>query len=107
VTVLTDVKPEVVFGVIGDVEAEMLVGTYVPEYSPDVMTWQEALDLALLRDEEAAADLEASIMANLDSEEDPAEDGDAVYIVNALLESAARADKARQEANGPWEVVTL
>jgi hypothetical protein len=105
VTVMTEVKPEVVFEVTS-VEAEMLVKAYVPEYAPDVMTFQEAYDLAVLRDEMAAADLEASIMAALDSEEGPADDADAVYIVNALLESAAMADKGRQEANGPWEVVT-
>jgi len=103
VTVLTDVKPEVVFEV-ASVEAEMLIKAYVPEYDPAVMTYQEAVDLALMRDEQAAADLEASIMATLDSEEDPAEDGDAVYI-NALLDAAARADRAQQEAMGPWEVV--
>ena len=104
-TVLTDVKPEVVFEV-ASVEAEMLVRTYVPEYNPDVMTYQEAVDLALLRDELAAADLEASIMANLGNDEG-AEDGDAVYIVNALLDAAAHADKVEREANGPWEVQGL
>ena len=91
-TVMTEVKPEVVFGVIGDVEAEMLVRTYVPEYNPALMTYQEALDLALLRDEEAADDLEASIMAALDSE-DPAEDDATIRAVNMLLESAALADR--------------
>jgi len=85
-----------------DLAAEMLIKAYVPEY-PDFVTFDEAYDLALSRDEEAAADLEASIMANLGDEE-AAEDGDAVYIVNALLENAERADKVEREANGPWEV---
>jgi len=104
-TVMTDVKPEVVFEV-ASVEAEMLVRTYVPEYNPDVMTYQEAVDLALLRDEQAAADLEASIMATLDSEEDPAADEVAADVVNFLLANAERADKVEREANGPWEVLT-
>ena len=103
-TVLTDMKPEVVFDVTVGVEAEMLIRTYVPEYDPRVMPFQEAVDLAVLRDEMAAAGLEASVMANLNAE-DPAEDGDAVYI-NALLDAAARADKVEREANGPWEVLT-
>jgi len=105
VTVLTDVKPEVVFEVTS-VEAEILIRTYVPEYDPAVMTLDEALALAELRDKEAAAGLEASIMANLGDDEG-AEDGDAVYIVNALLDAAARADRAEREANGPWEVEGL
>ena len=88
-----------------DLAAEMLIKAYVPEY-PDFVTFDEAYDLALSRDEEAAADLEASIMANL-GDEDAAEDGDTVYIVNALLENAVLADKAEREANGPWEVQGL
>lgn len=104
-TVMTEVKSAVEFcDPTTGVGAEMLVRTYVPEYNPDVMTYQEAVDLALMRDEQAAAELEASVMANLNAE-DPAEDGDAVYI-NALLDAAARADKVEREANGPWEVLT-
>jgi len=106
VTVLTDVKPEVVFEVTS-VEAEILIRTYVPEYDPAVMTLDEALALAELRDAEAAYDLEASITAVLDSEEDHAEDDVALSIVNALLDAAARADRAEREANGPWEVQGL
>lgn len=106
-TVMTEVKSAVEFvNPTAGVGAEMLVRTYVPEYSPDVMTFQEALDLALLRDERAAADLEASIMAALDSEEDPAEDDIAAEVVNMLLANAERADAAEREANGPWEVLT-
>jgi hypothetical protein len=84
-----------------DLAAEMLIKAYVPEY-PDYVTFDEAYNLALSRDEEAANDLEASIMANLDSEEDPTEDEAAIHAVNMLLESAALADQAEaaEEAAG-------
>ena len=75
-----------------DLAATMMVKAYVPEYDPDVMTFDEAFNLALLRDEQAADDLEASIMATLDSEEDPAEEADAAAAINALLETATLAD---------------
>ena len=75
-----------------DLAATMMVKAYVPEYDPDVMTFDEAFNLALLRDEQAADDLEASIMAALDSEEDPAEEADAAAAINALLETATLAD---------------
>jgi len=75
-----------------DLAATMMVKAYVPEYDPDVMTFDEAFNLALLRDAQAANDLEASIMAALDSEEDPAEEADAAAAINALLETATLAD---------------
>ena len=104
-TVLTNVKPEVEFvNPTTGVGAEMLVRTYVPEYDPRYMTYQEAVDLALLRDERAASALETSIKAAL--EEDPAEDDIAAEVVNMLLANAERADAAEREANGPWEVLT-
>ena len=77
-----------------DLAAEMLIRAYVPEYFDGLVTFNEAYDLALRRDMQAANDLEASIMAALDSEEDPADTADAAAAINALLETAARADEA-------------
>ena len=77
-----------------DLAAEMLIRAYVPEYFDGLVTFDEAYDLALQRDAQAANDLEASIMAVLDSEEDPAEEADAAAAINALLETAAMADAA-------------
>ena len=84
-----------------DLAATMMVKAYVPEYDPDVMTFDEAFNLALQRDAQAADDLEASIMA-LDSEaDDDAEAADAAAAINMLLETAAMADAAvSQEVAG-------
>lgn len=88
-----------------DLAAEMLIKAYVPEYPDGHMTFQEARDLAEMKDEQAAyeleqgaLDLEASIKTALDSEEEPAEDEAAVRAINMLLESAARADRLEAEA---------
>ena len=76
-----------------DLAAEMLIRAYVPEYFDGLVTFDEAYDLALQRDAQAANDLEASIMAVLDSEvDDDAETADAAAAINALLETAAMAD---------------
>jgi len=80
-----------------DLAAEMLIRAYVPEYFDGLVTFDEAYDLALQRDAQAANDLEASIMAALDSEEDPAEEADAAAAINALLETAALADQMAAE----------
>ena len=77
--------------------AEMLIRAYAPEYFDGLVTFDEAYDLALIRDEQAADDLEASIMAVLDSEEDPAEEADAAAAINALLETATLADQMAAE----------
>lgn len=88
-----------------DLAAEMLIKAYVPEYPDGHMTFQEARDLAEMKDEQAAyeleqgaLDLEASIKTALDSEEEPAEDEAAVRAINMLLESAALADRLDAEA---------
>ena len=80
-----------------DLAAEMLIRAFVPEYFDGLVTFNEAYDLALKRDAQAADDLEASIMAALDSEEDPAEEADAAAAINALLETAALADQMAAE----------
>jgi len=78
-----------------DLAAEMLIRAFVPEYFDGLVTFDEAYDLALQRDAQAANDLEASIMAVLDSEvDDDAETADAAAAINALLETAAMADAA-------------
>ena len=79
-----------------DLAATMMVKAYVPEYDPDVMTFDEAFDLALMRDAEAADALEASIMAALDADQDEADEA-AVEVVNMLLETAAMADAAEMQ----------
>lgn len=76
-----------------DLAAMMLVKAYVPEYNPVVMAFDEAYDLALLRDMQAANDLEASIMAALDTDQDEADEAEAARVVNMLLETAAMADQ--------------
>ena len=82
--------------------AEMLIRAFVPEYFDGLVTLDEAYDLALQRDAQAADDLEASIMAALDSEADSdAEEAAACAAINALLETAAMADAAvSQEVAG-------
>lgn len=50
--------------------AQKLIGTYVPE--ADVLTFWEAFDLAMIRDERAAAGLEMDAVAIIDSEVDVA-----------------------------------
>ena len=77
-----------------DLAAEMLIRAYVPEYFDGLVTFDEAYDLALLRDERAAADLEACVMA-LGNEVDEAEE--AAAAINMLLETAARADEAMSQ----------
>ena len=81
--------------------AEMLIRAFVPEYFDGLVTLDEAYDLALQRDAQAADDLEASIMA-LDSEaDDDAETAAAAAAINMLLETAAMADAAvSQEVGG-------
>jgi len=77
--------------------AEMLIRAFVPEYFDGLVTLDEAYDLALQRDAQAADDLEASIMA-LDSEaDDDAEAADAAAAINTLLETAALADQMAAE----------
>jgi len=77
-----------------DLAAEMLIRAYVPEYFDGLVTFDEAYDLALQRDAQAADDLEASIMAVLDSEVDAAADeAEAARVINAMLETAAMADR--------------
>ena len=77
-----------------DLAATMMVKAYVPEYDPDVMTFDEAFNLALLRDAQAADDLEASIMALGSNADDEAEEAAARDAINMLLETAALADEA-------------
>ena len=86
-----------------DLAAEMLIKAYVPEYPDGHMTFQEALDLAEMKDEQAAYDLETSVKAAF--AEDDAEDEAAIRAINVLLASAEEADAAEREANGPWEVL--
>ena len=90
----TQVKDGVYVWAQDELAAAMLIQSFVSPEEQDHMTYQEAYDLALIRDEQAADDLEASIMAVLDSEEDPAEEADAAAAINALLETAAMADAA-------------
>jgi len=78
--------------------AEMLIRAYVPEYFDGLVTFDEAYDLALQRDAQAADDLEASIIAMLDSEVDAAADeAEAARVINAMLETAAMADAAEMQ----------
>ena len=77
-----------------DLAAEMLIRAYVPEYFDGLVTFDEAYDLALLRDGQAAADLEACVMA-LGNEVDEAEE--AAAAINALLETAVLADAAMSQ----------
>ena len=81
--------------------AEMLIRAFVPEYFDGLVTLDEAYDLALQRDMQAADDLEASIMALLDRDQDEADDAAARDAINMLLETAAMADAAvSQEVAG-------
>jgi len=74
--------------------AEMLIRAFVPEYFDGLVTLNEAYDLALQRDAQAADDLEASVMALDSNADDDAEEADAAAAINALLETAAMADAA-------------
>ena len=81
--------------------AEMLIRAFVPEYFDGLVTLNEAYDLALQRDAQAADDLEASVMALDSNADDDAEEADAAAAINALLETAAMADAAvNQEVVG-------
>jgi len=81
-----------------DLAAEMLVRTYVPEY-PEYVTFDEAYNLALKRDAQAASELEASVMAALDSA-DEGDDAELAAIANTLLGDAEEADRVEREAVG-------
>ena len=75
--------------------AEMLIRAFVPEYFNGLVTLDEAYDLALQRDAQAADDLEASIMAVLGGNVDEAAEEEAARdAINMLLETAALADVA-------------
>jgi len=80
-----------------DLAATMLIKAYVPEYFDGLVTFQEAYDLALRRDEEAAHALEMSAAALFDNADDPADDAAAVEVVNMLLETAALEDAAEMQ----------
>ena len=77
-----------------DLAAEMLIRAFVPEYFDGLVTFDEAYDLALQRDMQAADDLEASVMALLDRDQDEADEAAARDAINMLLETAAQADAA-------------
>jgi len=77
-----------------DLAAEMLIRAFVPEYFDGLVTFNEAYDLALQRDAQAADDLEASIMALGSNADDEAEEAAARDAINMLLETAALADEA-------------
>jgi len=102
----TMVKDEVEL-VLAPTESEaaaMLVKTYVPEYDPDIMTFAEALDEAILRDAQAASEFEASVKAALASA-DEGDDAELAAIANTLLGDAEQADRAEREAEGAMEGV--
>jgi len=89
---------------VGDLDAEMLVSAYVPDFQELGLTFAEAYDLACERDNAAAAQLE---MDASNAEDYEVVDLAYVAMVNAALARAEEENAAQAEQEYHFIVGTL
>jgi len=90
---------------VGDLDAEMLVSAYVPDFEDQGLTFAEAYDLACERDKEAADGLEMDCCNG--TQDLTAKERAYAEKVNALFAQAEEEDAARAEQEYHFIVGTL